>query len=256
MSFLHDSWALYLRLLRANQRMPTWVVMSIIQPMLWLVFFGQLFGRVVSLPGFPTDNYAQYLAPGIAVMTALFGAAFTGIGLLADIDSGLLDRLLATPLRRGAVITARVLMAATQVAVQSTVILGVAALLGARPHGGALGIALVYAAACLLGAGFAAFSCALALLTRRQEMIIAVTNLLVLPLIYTSSTMMAADLMPRWIRAVSRLNPVDWAVVAGRAGYSGGALTAAAAPLALLALFAVACTAFATRSFARYRRSL
>jgi ABC-2 type transport system permease protein len=256
MGFLSGSWALYLRLLRATRRMPTWVVMSIIQPMLWLVFFGQLFRQVVELPGFATHNYAQYLAPGIAVMTALFGAAFTGIGLLADVDSGFLDRLLATPVSRGAVIAARVLMAATQVAVQATVILLAATALGAQPGGGPLGILLVYLAACLLAAGFAAFSCALALLTRRQEMIIALTNLLVLPLIYTSSTMMVPDLMPPWIRAAARLNPVDWAVVTGRTGYAGGPLAAAAAPLALLAGFAVLCLALATRAFTRYQRSL
>ena len=147
-------------------------------------------------------------------------------------------------------------MAATQVAVQATVILLVAAALGARPGGGAVGIVLVYLAACLLAAGFAAFSCALALLTRRQEMIIALTNLLVLPLIYTSSTMMVPALMPAWIRAVSRLNPVDWAVVAGRAGYGGGPLAAAALPLGLLAGFSVLCVALATRAFTRYQRSL
>jgi ABC-2 type transport system permease protein len=80
--------------------------------------------------------------------------------------------------------------------------------------------------------------------------------MLVLPLIYTSSTMMIPDLMPRWIRAAARLNPVDWAVAAGRTGYAGEPLARAALPLALLVVFTVLCVGLATRSFRRYQRSL
>jgi ABC-2 type transport system permease protein len=87
-------------------------------------------------------------------------------------------------------------------------------------------------------------------------MIIAVTNMLILPLIYTSSTMMAPQLMPAWIRAVSRFNPVDWAVSAARTGYAGRPLAGAALPLALEAVFTILCVALATRSFRRYQRSL
>ncbi len=256
MDALLDTWHLLRRLVRATVRMPVFVVISVVQPVLWVVLFGQLFGAVTRISGFGGSSYVQYLAPGIAIMTALFGAAYSGMGLLGDIDRGVLDRLLATPVSRSALIASRVLQSALQVVFQSAIILGVAALLGARPHGGAGGIACLFLAAALLGAALAAFSNALALLARRQEVVIAAMNFIVLPATFLSTMMMSAGLMPGWIRAAARGNPVEWAVVAARDGFEGRADPGLALRLGLLAAFAAACTALAVRAFERYRRSL
>lgn len=256
MQFLLDTWYLYRRLTRASIRMPVYVVMSIIQPVMWVVLFGQLFHSVATMPGFEGGSYVQYLAPGIAVVTALFGAAYSGLGLLGEMDSGFLTRLLATPVSRAAIITSRVGVGATQVAVQATVILLITAWLGARPHGGLFGLLLVYLGTCLLAAAGAALSSGLALLARRQEVIVAVTNFLLLPMIYISSTLMNPGLMPDWMRTTARFNPVDWAVVIARTGFEGTALAPALRDVLLLAGFTLLCGAFAVRAFRRYRRSL
>jgi ABC-2 type transport system permease protein len=254
LDFFSDTWFLFLRLVRATLRMPVFVIISIVQPVLWVVLFGQLFASVTTIEGFGASSYVQFLAPGISIMTALFGAAYSGMGLLADIDRGVLDRLLATPVSRGALIAARILHSATQVIVQALIILGVAALLGARPHGGIAGIAVVLLAAALLGAAFAAFSNALALLARRQELVIAVMNFIVLPMTFLSSMIMSRGLMPGWIRSVARFNPVNWAVTAARDGFEGRSPGETARCLGLLAGFAVLCALFSTRAFGRYRR--
>src|SRR5947208_16225362 len=115
MDFLNDTWHLFVRLMRATMRMPVFVVISIVQPILWVLLFGQLFRSVTTIQGFGASSYVQFLAPGISIMTALFGAAYSGMGLLGDIDRGVLDRLLATPVSRGALIAARVLSSAAQV---------------------------------------------------------------------------------------------------------------------------------------------
>ena len=249
-----DLWHLFVRLVRANLRMPVFVIISIVQPVLWVLLFGQLFRSVAALPGFGAGSYVQFLAPGIAIMTALFGAAYSGMGMLADIDRGVLDRLLATPVARGALLAARILYSAAQVAVQSGIILLVSAAIGARPHGGAGGVALVLVAAALLGAAFAAFSNALALLTRRQELVIAVMNFIVLPSTFLSSMMMSRNLMPAWIRSAAMFNPVNWAVVAARGGFEGN-WALLPRNLGLLAAFALGAAWLATRSFDRYRRA-
>lgn len=256
MSFLRHTYYLFARLVRASARMPVFVIISIVQPVLWVLLFGQLFGAVTKLPGFGSESYVQFLAPGIAVMTALFGGAYSGMGLLADIDSGVLDRLLATPVRRGAIIAGRILHTAVQVMLQSAIILVVAALVGARPHGGVLGVLLVVVAAALLGAAFGGFSNGLALLARRQELIIAVMNFVVLPMTFLSSMIMARTLMPGWIRSASFFNPVDWAVSTARGGFEGLPLATWGLKALLLAAFAVGCSALATAAFGRYRRSL
>jgi ABC-2 type transport system permease protein len=256
MDFLRDTWFLFLRLVRATLRMPVFVVISIVQPVLWVLLFGQLFRSVTTIQGFGASSYVQFLAPGISIMTALFGAAYSGMGLLGDIDRGVLDRLLATPVSRGALITARILHSAAQVILQALIILGVAFVLGARPHGGVAGILVVLLAAALLGAAFAAFSNALALLARRQEMVIAVMNFTVLPMTFLSSMIMSRSLMPGWIKAASRFNPVNWAVIAARDGFEGRSPGELAVCLALLAGFALICGLLSTLAFRSYRRAL
>jgi len=262
MEFLRDTWHLFVRLIRATMRMPVFVIISIVQPVLWVLLFGQLFKSVTTIPGFESHahaqsiSYVQFLAPGISIMTALFGAAYSGMGLLGDIDRGVLDRLLATPVSRGALIAGRVLHAAVQVILQAAIILVVACLLGARPLGGLPGILTVFLAAALLGAAFASFSNALALLARRQELVIAVMNFVVLPTTFLSSMIMSRDLMPQWIRGVSRFNPVNWAVTAARDGFQGEASSDILTYLALLAAFALICGVLATLSFSRYRKAM
>src|SRR3954471_5342673 len=238
MEFLRDTWHLFVRLIRATMRMPVFVIISIVQPVLWVLLFGQLFKSVTTIPGFGASSYVQFLAPGISIMTALFGAAYSGMGLLGDIDRGVLDRFLATPVSRGALIAGRILHAAIQVILQAAIILVVACLLGARPLGGMPGILTVFLAAALLGAAFASFSNALALLARRQELVIAVMNFVVLPTTFLSSMIMSRDLMPPWIRATSRFNPVNWAVTAARDGFEGRSPGELATCLPLLAVFA------------------
>jgi len=175
---------------------------------------------------------------------------------LGDIDRGVLDRILASPASRGAIVASRLLQSATQVVFQSAVILAVAALLGARPRGVAAGLACLLLAAALLGAALAAFSNALALLARRQEVVIAAMNFVVLPATFLSSMMMSPGLMPSWIRAAARFNPVNWAVVAARDGFEGLAGPGLFLRLGLLAAFAAACAALAVHAFERYRRAL
>lgn len=256
MEFLRDTWYLFLRLVRATMRMPVFVIISIVQPIIWVLLFGQLFSSVTRIPGFEASSYVQFLAPGIAIMTALFSAAYSGMGLIGDIDRGVLDRLLATPVSRGALIAGRILHSAVQVIIQAGIILIVAFLLGARPHGGLLGILAVLFTASLLGAAFASFSNGLALLARRQELVIAVMNFTVLPMTFLSSMMMSSKLMPGWIHGASRFNPVNWAVTAARDGFEGRAPGELALCLGLLSGFALICGFLATRSFGRYRRAM
>ena len=256
MDFLRDTWYLYGRLVRVTRRMPIFLVLSILQPVLWMLLFGQLFGAVTRLEGFEAESYVQFITPGISVMTAMFSAAYNGMGLLRDIEAGVLDRMLATPVSRGAVVVSRVLLAASQVVLQAAVILVMGIALGARPHGGILGLVLVLFAASLLAAGFSSTSCGMALIARRQELVIAAMNVIVLPMTFLSSIIMAHDLMPAWIRFVARINPVDWAVTAARHGFEGELTADLAWSLGLLTGFTVVCAVFATRAFRRYQRAM
>src|SRR3954470_5759124 len=122
-AFLSDTLHLLVRHLRTTIRIPIWIAVTLIQPVIWLTIYGQLFRRVVEIPGFGAGSYIQFLTPGVVIMTALFGSAWSGMGIIEDLTDGVMDRMLATPVNRAALISARVLHAALTVAVQSVIIL-------------------------------------------------------------------------------------------------------------------------------------
>lgn len=250
---LRGTWYLYGRHMRATLRLPVWIVVSISQPILWLLLYGQLFRKVVEIPGFGGGSYIQFLTPGIVIMTTLFGSAWAGMGMLEDMRIAILERLLTTPVARTAIILSRVLQAATSTTVQALIILILSAFLGARAQGGFLGILEVLLAGLILGGTFAAISNGIALIFRKEETLIAVLNFATLPLTFISATLMSQLLMPSWMQTAARFNPVNWAVLAARAALSGGA--ASIVWLSMLKLFILLCAgiAFATWAFSRYR---
>lgn len=252
---LRDTWQLTLRRLRYSWRMPVWVVATLSQPLIWLLLFGQLFQNMVRIPGFPTDSYIQFFSPGVLVMTALFGSAWSGMGILNDYQSGVVDKYLVTPVSRVAIILGPVLDAAVTVIVQTLIILGVALLVGAHVAAGVGGAIAAVAVAALLGAAFAALSNGLAVLLQRDEPMIAILNFLLLPLTFLSTAMLPSFLIPGWIAGVARFNPVNWAVEATRSlivgGWTWGLI---GRDLALLAAFAALLVLLATGAF-RARRA-
>jgi ABC-2 type transport system permease protein len=256
-AFATSTWYLLGRHVRVTLRQLIWIVVMLVQPAIWLLLFGQLFRRVVEIPGFGADSYIQFLAPGIVVMMALFSSAWSGMSMIEDIDKGVLPRLLATPVNRAAIVAARVVHAALTVVVQSLIILAVSYALGARVENGVAGALALVAAAALLAAAFGGLSNGIALLTRKDETLIAIVNFISLPLNFLSSVLMAPQLMPPWMQAVATVNPVNWAAVAARAAADPGADWALVLGyLGLLAGLAVMSVLFATWAFRAYRGAL
>jgi len=255
MTFVSDTWHLLVRHIRTTLRIPIWIFVMLVQPIIWLTLYGQLFRSVVEIPGFESDSYIQFLTPGVVIMTAFFGAAWSGMGLIEDLNAGVVDRMLATPVHRGAMIAARLLHASLTVTIQSAIILVVGLVLGARFDGGVLGAVAILLLAGLLGAGFAAISSGAALLLRRDETLIAVINFFGLPLVFLSSAFMASDLMPDWIRFISQGNPVNWAVNAARDAMNGQDSGSVWTYVALLTAFVLVASWFSTQAFRAYRRS-
>lgn len=256
MNFLSDTCHLFIRHVRATLRMPVFLIISIVQPILWMLLFGQLFRAVTTLPGFGSESFVQFLAPGIVIMSAIFGSAYSGMGILNDIDRGVMDRMLATPASRLALIAARIVHAGVTVMLQAGIILVIAFLLGARPRNGVVSIVLVLLAASLAGASFAGISNGVAILTRRAETLMALMNFTVLPMTFLSSMIMSKALMPGWIHSVTFYNPVDWAVTMSRGGFEGLGAGAVVTPCLLLIALSVICGTLATRAFRVYRRTL
>ena len=257
MTALRHTWFMVVRQARNLMREPIWIALLLIQPLVWLILYGQLFKRVVHLGGFGTTSYVTFLAPAIVAMNAFFGGTWSGMGMIFDLERKVIERFLATPASRLALVLSQIVRAALTSAIQALVILVIATALGVRVHEGALGWVLVVVAAMAVTMPFAAISQGVALLTRRQATMIAVANFIGLPLLFLSSTLLATTQMPHWMQVASRFNPLNWGVIAAREAVLPGTDWASiGAHLGYLAALTVVTTAFATWTFRAYQRTL
>src|SRR5579863_1984484 len=122
-----------IRQLRNLSRQPIWVVMMVIQPMIWLVLYGQLLkngglqGRSPS-----AGSYIEFLAPGIICMNAFFGGMWSGMGMITDLDRKVIDRFLAAPASRLAIVLSQVVRAGITAMIQTLILLLIGLALGVR----------------------------------------------------------------------------------------------------------------------------
>src|SRR5437588_5106413 len=117
-------------------------------------------------------------------------------------------------------IAGRLVKEAVVVLVQSALIVALALIVGASFPGGVGGVAILFGISALLGATFGALSNGFALIMRQEEALIGAVQFIVLPLTFLSATFIQANLMPHWMARVAAFNPVNLAVVAGRAAAS------------------------------------
>ena len=131
-----DTWFMVVRQARNLMREPIWIALILIQPMVWLILYGQLFKNVTKLGGFGTSSYITFLAPAIVVMNAFFGATWSGMSMIYDLDHKIVERFLAAPASRLAIVLSQIVRSALTAAIQALVILLVSLALGVRIHTG------------------------------------------------------------------------------------------------------------------------
>jgi ABC-2 type transport system permease protein len=251
----HTGW-MVVRQARNLMREPVWVVLLLIQPMIWLLLYGQLFSRVPQLRGH-TDSYIEFLLPGVVVMNAFFGGSWAGMGMITDLDRNVVARFLATPASRLAIVLSQILRSGITATIQGIVLVLVGFALGVRIHGGALGVVVVLLTAALVSMVFAGLSTGIALLVRREATMIAAAQFVSLPLMFLSSILITRRAMPSWMQHLSRFNPVNWGVEASRhAVVDGGHWGTVGGFVLLLAGTVAAVSMFATWTFRSYQRSL
>ncbi|HET8523430.1 MAG TPA: ABC transporter permease [Thermomicrobiales bacterium] len=254
---LHNSWSMTMRHLRALARQPAYIVITLVQPIVWLLLFGALFRKVVEIPGFAAGSYLEFLTPGVVVMTALFTNGWSGMTIIEDLDAGIMDRFLVTPTRRGALMNGLLVQQAVIDVVQSLLIVGLALIAGARFDGGVVGVLVLITAATLLGLSFSSFSNALSLVLRTRESVIGIVQFVTLPATFLSAAVMQPDLAPGWIQTIARYNPVNWAVVAGREALSTNPdWSFVLIRMVGLVALAIICASLSTWSFRAYQRSI
>ncbi|HEV7975134.1 ABC transporter permease [Amycolatopsis sp.] len=220
---LRDTWLIFRRDMALSLRNPAWIMIGLMQPLLYLFLFGPMFAKVAeSTPGFPPGDGWMLLTPALIVQLALFGSSFAGFGLLADYRAGVVERLRVTPVSRVALLLGKVFANALQTVAQSILIIVMAYFLFDidPPFGG---IVLTMIIVALLSVTLASCSYALALTIKSEEAFPAILNAVLLPLLLLSGILLpiTTGLAPQWLYNIARFNPFRYVVDASRSGFLG-----------------------------------
>jgi ABC-2 type transport system permease protein len=243
---------LFGRWLARLRREPLALLALLVQPMVWLLLFGHLFGQMAATAQVPGGSYLRFMTAGAVVMTTFNGCLMGGVELLFDRESGFLIRMLAAPARRVSIVTSRFIYLAALTTAQGLIIMAAAWIMGVRYATGLAGIAACLAIGALFGAGITALSVGLAFSLRTHSQFFPITGFASLPLTFASSALVPLALMPGWLRAVARLNPMTYAIDALRTliltGWQAGPLLGT---VAALVAFDVICLTAATLALRR-----
>ncbi len=240
---LHGLWALTARDLKKWVNTPVLLLMSFIQPIVWMGLFGKAMNiNAIFTTGIPTNlppqakelvndlskqifvgtfgtaDYFSFMSVGILSTVILFTSMFSGMSIVWDRRLGFLDKVLTTPVARGAVIMAKVLASVLRSLTQATIVLAVAIALGLQLGASftPLNILGIYAALFLLSLGLSSIFVMIAIRSTSWESQMATMNLLNLPLMFASNALFPVAMMPSWLQGLARVNPITYGTDATR----------------------------------------
>jgi ABC-2 type transport system permease protein len=227
-----------------------YLVFSVAQPAVWLVFFGAAVGNTVDPRVIGEQSYLRFTLPGVVAFTVIGNGVAGALPLLWDKETGYLDKLLSMPIARASILFSRIVSQIVVGAAQVCVILLVAAAMGGLAGGSAPGILVIFLVSGLLTVAVTSASLALAYSVRGHETFFAISGFVTMPLMFLSTAFVPATALDPWLAGVAELNPVSHAVQAMRGALDGSAAVAIAGT-AVSAGFAAGCLVLAV---ARYRR--
>ena len=187
----------------------TELVTRALQPALWLLIFGQVFSRSGAMH---TGNvpYLDFIAPGILAQSVLFVAIFYGINVIWERDLGIVQKFLASPTPRAALVLGKGFSAGVRTLSQAAVVYGLSLLLGVKLNWSPLALLNVVAIVILAATLFATFSLIIACLVKTRERFMGGGQVLTMPLFFASNAIYPTDIMPGWLKTLSHLNPLTY----------------------------------------------
>ena len=229
---LHGLWALTERDLRKWYTNPYQLIISIVQPVIWMGLFGKALNfssfitagapagtnaNAIMLEFFGTTSYFSYLVCGMVVFVVLFNSAFSGMSVVWDRRFGFMNKALTTPVSRGIIVMAKILQSVGRSIIQAAVVVVIGIALGMETSNlTVLGIAGTFVIVFLVAMGLSGLFVMLSLRSSNWQTQMAIINLLNLPLLFASNALFPVKIMPAWLRDVVRVNPVSYAIDAIR----------------------------------------
>ena len=244
-----DALAVTRRNLIKYVRIPTLLVFSTIQPVMFVLLFAFVFGGAIDVPGV---NYKDFLMPGIFIQTVVFGSTQTGVGLADDLSRGMIDRFRSLPMARSAVLAGRTISDTVRNLFVVLLMTGVGMLIGFRFHAGVLPALAAIGLAVLFGFAFSWISAIVGLGVKDAESAQAASFVWIFPFTFASSAFVPVQSMPGWLQAWAKIQPVSVTVDTMRALSLGG--PTATHLWKSLAWIAVILAVFVPLAVYRYRR--
>jgi ABC-2 type transport system permease protein len=186
-----------------------------IQPVLWLLIFGETMSRLHAIPteGRP---YLDFLAPGIMAQSALFISIFFGIQIIWERDAGILTKLLTTPTSRTALVCGKAFAAGARATAQVLIVFVVAAILRIALDWNPLHLLGALIVVVLGSAFFSLLSVSIAGVALKRDRLMGIGQAITMPLFFASSALYPVSLMPGWVKVITGVNPLTYEVEALR----------------------------------------
>lgn len=248
MTWLNATTVVFQRELRMNIKKPAWIIVGLLQPVLYLFLFGPLLKPLASQLG--TDDIYRFFVPGLLVQMGFIGLMAVGFGVLADKRFGVIDSQRVTPAPRSALLMGRVGRDVVSMLVQALIMIVLGTIIGMRAN--LLGVLIGLVLCLLLGIAASTGSYALALILGSEMSMAPIVNGLMLPILLLSGILLPTDIGPTWLRVVGNIMPTHYVVEGLRSAFAGdiASLTTLWGVIAAVAL-AVAGTWWGTATFAR-----
>jgi ABC-2 type transport system permease protein len=219
MSFIRDTLMIFRRQERLALRNPAWVIIGLMQPILYLALFGPLLTRLPAATlGTRGDAY-KFFVPGLLIQLGLFGSTFVGFAIISDWRAGVIERFRVTPVSRLAIMAGRVLRDVVTLVVQAAVLVLAGVAFGLRAPVAAVFIGFGFIV--LVAVGLASVSYATGLLVKSEDSFAPLVNTVVVPLLLLSGIFLPMTLGPGWLQGIARISPFRYIIDAMREAYQG-----------------------------------
>ena len=186
-------------------RIPSLLLFSTVQPVMFLLLFNYVFGGAITTGG---SDYINWLIPGILVQTAVFGSTATALGLTEDLGAGVIDRFRSLPMARSAVLTGRTVADLVRNTFVYSLMLVVGFLMGWRFEQGFFKMLLGVAIALLFGYTFSWVMATIGLIVKTPEAAQSAGFLPIFPLVFASSVFVPTETMTGWLQAFAENQPI------------------------------------------------
>ena len=247
---LRDAMIIFRYQMRLLLREPVWIVVVMIQPLLYLALFAPLLEPIAATRGFPPGDAWQVFVPGLLIQLGIFGSMFVGFGIIAEIRYGTVERMRVTPASRLGFLLGRIMRDTLVLLIQATLLTLIAVAFGLRvPVAGAL---ITVGIVGLLGVALSSLSYALGLALKSEDALAPLLNMVSVPVLLLSGILLPMELAPTWLRRLAQANPFSHVVDGARAAFRDDlGSSSLVIGLACAAGLAVVGVAVANRTFQR-----